>query len=78
MKSKLKLNYNLKNKSEDFTLVYLIGYADKRFKISTKQKVYSRTWDVKKQRCIISTALPNNINRLSKSVNKFLDRLDAT
>lgn len=78
MKIKLKLNYNLKNKSEDFTLVYLIGYADKRFKISTKQKVYSRTWDVKKQRCIISTALPNKINRLSKSVNKFLDRLDAT
>ena len=76
MKNELTLNYNLKDKSEELTLVYVIGYLDKRFKVSTKQKVYSMTWDVKTQRCVISSALPDKVNRASRSVNRFLERLD--
>lgn len=72
----IKLNYNLKDKSAEKSLVYLIGYHKKRFKVSTKQNVYVKTWDNTKQRCVISTSFTERINRLSRKVNKFLDALD--
>ena len=75
-KGTIALNYNLKDKSEEQTLVYLIGYLDKRFKVSTQQSVYVKTWDIKSQRCIVSTEYPDRINRASRKVNKFLDALD--
>ena len=75
-KGKVNLNYNLKDKSEEQTLVYLIGYHRKRFKISTKQSVYTKTWNVEKQRCVISSDFQDRINRASRRVNKFLDALD--
>ena len=75
-KGKINLNYNLKDKSEEMTLVYLIGYHKKRFKVSTKQNVYVKTWDNSKQRCIVSTGFSERINRVSRRVNKFLDLLD--
>lgn len=77
-KGKINLNYNLKDKSEEQTLVYLIGYLDKRFKVSTQQSVWVKTWDVKTQRCIVSTEYPDRINRVSRKVNKFLDALDVS
>lgn len=73
----INLNYNLKDKSEELTLVYLIGYHKKRFKISTKQYVYVKTWDNESQRCIISTSFADRINRASRKVNKFLDAIDG-
>lgn len=76
-KGKINLNYNLKDKSEEKTLVYLIGYLDKRFKVSTQQSVWVKTWDNKTQRCIVSTEYSDRINRASRKVNKFLDSLDA-
>ena len=76
-KGKINLNYNLKNKSEEQTLVYLIGYCKKRFKISTKQYVYVETWNLEKQRCTISSDFPDRINRKSRKVNNFLDSLDS-
>ena len=76
-KGKINLNYNLKDKSEERTLVYLIGYLDKRFKVSTQQSVWVKTWDNKIQRCIVSTEYPDRINRASRKVNKFLDSLNA-
>ena len=75
-KGKINLNYNLKDKSDETSLVYLIGYHKKRFKISTKQKIYVRTWNIEKQRCDISTAFSDRINRVSRKVNKFLNALD--
>ena len=75
-KGTINLNYNLKDKSEQKTLVYLIGYLDKRFKVSTQQSVWVNTWDNKTQRCIISTSYSDRINRESRKVNKFLDNLD--
>ena len=75
-KGKINLNYNLKDKSEEQTLVYLIGYLDKRFKVSTQQSVWVKTWDNKTQRCIVSTEYSDRINRASRKVNKFLDSLD--
>lgn len=75
-KGKINLNYNLKDKSEEQTLVYLIGYYKKRFKISTKQNVYVKTWNVEKQRCTTSSDFSDRINRASRKVNKFLDALD--
>jgi integrase len=75
-KGKINLNYNLKDKSEEQTLVYLIGYHRKRFKISTKQSVYTKTWNVEKQRCVVSSDFQDRINRASRKVNKFLDALD--
>lgn len=75
-KGKINLNYNLKDKSEEQTLVYLIGYHKKRFKISTKQYVYVKTWDSENQRCITSSNFADRINRVSRKVNKFLDALD--
>lgn len=75
-KGKINLNYNLKDKSEEQTLVYLIGYHKKRFKISTKQYVYVKTWDSENQRCITSSNFADRINRASRKVNKFLDALD--
>lgn len=76
-KGKIKLNYILKDKSEEQTLVFLIGYLDKRFKVSTQQSVWVKTWNNKTQRCIISTEFPDRINRASRKANKFLDSLDA-
>lgn len=76
-KGKINLNYNLKDKSEEQTLVYLIGYLDKRFKVSTQQSVWVKTWDNKTQRCNVSTEYSDRINRASRKVNKFLDSLDA-
>lgn len=75
-KGKINLNYNLKDKSEEQTLVYLIGYHRKRFKISTRQTVYTKTWDKATQRCVVSSSFPDRINRASRKVNKFLDALD--
>ena len=72
----IKLNYNLKDKSEETTLVYIIGYHRKRFKISTKQSVYVKTWNTEKQRCEISTTFSERVNRHSRRINKFLDALD--
>lgn len=72
----INLNYNLKDKSEELTLVYLIGYHKKRFKISTKQYVYVKTWDSENQRCITSSNFADRVNRASRKVNKFLDELD--
>lgn len=73
----INLNYNLKDKSEEQTLVYLIGYFNGRFKVSTTRSVYVKTWDSEKQRCIVSTSFADRINRASRKVNKFLDDLDA-
>ena len=73
----INLNYNLKDKSEEQTLVYLIGYFNGRIKVSTTRSVYVKTWDSEKQRCIISTSFADRINRASRKVNKFLDDLDA-
>ena len=77
-KGTINLNYNLKDKSEEQSLVYLIGYLDKRFKVSTKQSVWVKTWDNKTQRCIVSTEYSDRINRVSRKVNKFLDALDKS
>lgn len=76
-KGRINLNYNLKDKSEEQTLVYMIGYLDKRFKVSTQQSVWVKTWDNKTQRCIVSTEYSDRINRASRKVNKFLDSLDT-
>lgn len=75
-KGNLNLNYNLKSKSDEWSLVVIVGYLDKRFKVSTKQNVYVKSWDNKSQRCIISTEYPDRINRASRKVNKFLDALN--
>lgn len=73
----IALNYNLKDKSEETTLVYVIGYhRKKRFKVSTKQSVYVATWNHEKQRCEISTLYADRVNRHSRKVNKFLNALD--
>jgi len=76
-KGNINLNYNLKDKSEEQTLAYLIGYFNGRFKVSTTRSVYVKTWDSEKQRCIVSTSFADRINRASRKVNKFLDDLDA-
>ena len=75
-KGTLNLNYNLKSKSDEWSLVVIVGYLDKRFKVSTKQNVYVKAWDNKSQRCIVSTEYPDRINRASRKVNRFLDALD--
>ena len=76
-KSIIALNYNLKDKSDETTLVYVIGYhRARRFKVSTRQTVYVATWNVKKQRCEVSSLYADRVNRHSRKVNKFLDALD--
>ena len=77
-KGTLNLNYNLKSKKEDWSLVVIVGYLDKRFKVSTQQSVYVKAWNTQKQRCIDSTEFPDRINRSSRKVNKFLDKLDKS
>lgn len=75
-KGRINLNYYLKDKSSEYTLLYLVGYHRRRFKISTRQTVYVKSWDSVKQRCIISTAYHDRVNRIGRKVNKFLDNLD--
>ncbi len=75
-KGKINLNYNLKDKSEEQTLVNLILYFKKRIKISTKQNVYVKTWNLEKQRCTKSSDFSQRVNRQSSKVNRFLDALD--
>ena len=75
-KGLISYNYNLKDKSEEITLVYLIGFHRKRFKISTRQAAYVTTWNNEKQRCEVSSVYADRVNRHSRKVNKFLDALD--
>ena len=76
-KKEINYNYNLKSKKDDKSLVVVIGYFNGKWTISTTQKVYVKTWNVEKQRCIVSTEFSDRINRESRKVNKFLDALDA-
>lgn len=76
-KKEINYNYNLKSKKDEKSLVVVIGYFNGKWTISTTQKVYVKTWDNEKQRCIISTSFADRINRASRKVNKFLDDLDV-
>ena len=75
---KINLNYNLKSKTDKWSLVILVIYLDKRIKISTKQVAYVDAWDNKKKRCVTSSNYTDRINRASRKLNKFLDTLDIS
>lgn len=77
-KGTLNLNYNLKSKKEDWSLVVLVVYLDKRIKISTQQTAYVKAWDNNQKRCVTSSNFADRINRSSRKLNKFLDTLDAS
>ena len=77
-KGNINLNYNLKSKTDEWSLVILVVYLDKRIKVSTQQVAYVKAWDNKQKRCIIASNYPDRINRASRGLNKFLDTLDAS
>ena len=71
-------NFNLKSTKdiESKQLIYLITvFKKERIKISTGKKVLVKCWNVKEQRCIISTEYSEQINRYNKRINKFLSKL---
>lgn len=71
------LNYNLKDKNEEYSLILLSTVFNKeRVRVSTQQKVYTKSWDKEIQRCVISSNLPDRLNRQLRKVNKFLDSLE--
>lgn len=74
----MKLKYNLKDKTEEQTLLNACCfYQKKRIKVSTGLRVYSKTWDVAAQRCeVSSTKFTDRMNRYSRKVNKMLDAAD--
>ena len=75
----VKFTFNLKEPQSEESLLMLICRCDsQRIKLSTKQRVFVATWNNKKQLCITSKELfPPRINRHSKSVNSFLERLSS-
>ena len=74
----LKVNFNLKDKIKSEELVVCsISYRNQRIKVSTKKKAFVCAWDKKTQRCITSSTLPDRINRASKKLNKYLDKLET-
>lgn len=71
-------NFNLKStrNPESEQLLYLITiYKRQRIKVSTGKRVLVKCWNVKEQRCIISTEFSEQINRNNKRINKFLSKL---
>ena len=75
----VKFTFNLKEpQSEESLLMLICRWDSQPIKLSTKQRVFVATWNVKKQLCITSKELfPPRINRHSKSVNSFLERLSS-
>ena len=75
----VRFKFNLKeHKSEESLLMLICRWDSQPIKLSTKQRVFVATWNVKKQLCITSKELfPPRINRHSKSVNSFLERLSS-
>lgn len=72
----MELKFTLKDTKEKLTLLYAVCYfQSKRIKVSTGQKVVTETWNVKMQRCEVGNKFPDRINRVSRKVNKFLDRV---
>ena len=75
----VKFTFNLKEpQSEESLLMLICRWDSQPIKLSTKQRVFVATWNNKKQLCITSKELfPPRINRHSKSVNSFLERLSS-
>lgn len=74
-----KFKFNLKEpQSEESLLLLLCRWNKEQIKLSTRQRVVSKTWDVKKQVCITSKELfPARINRISTRVNSFIKQLSS-
>lgn len=71
-------NFNLKSTRdpESEQLLYVITmFKKERVKVSMGKKVLVKCWNVKEQRCIISTEFSEQINRYNKRINKFLSKL---
>ena len=71
-------NFNLKSTRdpESEQLLYVITiFKKERVKVSIGKKVLVKCWNVKEQRCIISTEFSEQINRYNKRINKFLSKL---
>ncbi len=77
-KHTINLNYNLKSKSDDWSLVVLVVYLDKRIKVSTQQSAYVKAWNSEKKRCDTGSIYPERVNRASRKLNKFLNALDES
>ena len=73
----IRIKFNLKEpQSEESLLLLLCRWDHQQIKLSTRQRVVVETWDAKKQLCITSKEkYPARINRLSKKINTFLERL---
>ena len=75
----VRFKFNLKEpQNEESLLMVICRWDNQPIKLSTRQRVFVATWNVKKQLCITSKELfPPRINRHSKSVNSFLERLSS-
>lgn len=75
----VKFTFNLKEpQSEESLLMLICRWDSQPIKLSTRQRVFVATWNNKKQLCITSKELfPPRINRHSKTVNEFLERLSS-
>lgn len=72
----MELKFTLKDTKEKQTLLYAVCYHEsKRIKVSTGLKVVSEAWNVKMQRCEISSRFTERVNRASRKVNKLLDAI---
>lgn len=72
----MELKFTLKDTKEKQTLLYAVCYHEsKRIKVSTGLKVVSEAWNVKMQRCEISSRFTERVNRTSRKVNKLLDAI---
>lgn len=71
------LRFNLRApKSTRPTLVFLVAYINgKRYKISTKVKVYASQWNPEKQLAVISNVQSKLDNRNNRIANEHLTRL---
>lgn len=71
-------NFNLKSTRdpESEQLLYVITmFKKERVKVSIGKKILVKCWNVREQRCIISSEFSERINRYNKRINKFLSKL---
>lgn len=72
-----KLNYNLKEKDKEETLIILTTtYLGTRIRVSTQKKVLVAAFNVDKQRCVISSDFSDRQNREFKKINRYLDTIE--
>lgn len=72
----IRIKFNLKEPKKEKSLILIFcRWNKKSVKVSAKQSVETKTWDLKTQRCFTSDKFADRVNRHSRKVNKCIEEL---